>query len=90
VLLPQESDPVEDLLRPLPCGIQALPEVGILLLELIDSFRAHARPACCYLHCLHTRLGLKGAPPETCQLVAEVADELLKLGKCRSFRTFAV
>jgi hypothetical protein len=90
VLLSQEPNAVEDLLGPCPRRFQPALEVGVFLFEAIHSFRIYSRPSRCGIECLDSRLRLKRAAAERCQLFTKMAYQLLKLLEGFDVRTFAV
>ena len=90
MLLSQEANAIEYLARARARCFKPALEIGVFLFQLVDSFRIHARPACCGIEGLHSRLGLECAAAERCQLVTEMPDQLLKLLKGFYVRTFAV
>jgi hypothetical protein len=90
VLLAEKANPLENLSRPLSGDLESFLEIGILMLELLDFLRAHARPTGCGFTCLKPRFRLKRATPEGRQLVAEMPNELLELLERVDVRTFAV
>ena len=90
MLLAKESDPVQNLASPGASRLQSLPQIGILALEPLDSFRRDFRAAARSFNCLHPRFRLQGAPAEGCQLVAKMTNELLKLVECLHVRMIAV
>jgi hypothetical protein len=90
VLLSEESDPVDHLLGAGAGGLETSGEAGVLALEKLHALRRHDPFDAGDLEAFEARFGLKRAPPEGCQLVAEMLDELLQLTERGSFRSYAV
>lgn len=79
MLLPEESHPVENLLRARSCRLEALLQLRVLDFQPLDAFGVDPAPAGSRLERLYTTLGLERATTERCELVAKVTNELLKL-----------
>ena len=90
MLLPEEANPVEHLTGSRAGSLESFPELGVLTLELFNSLGSHLAAPTRSLDCLHPGFGLQSATAKAGQLVAKMADELLKLVKCFHVRTIAV
>lgn len=90
MLLAEKANSVEDLPRALPGHVEALSEIGVLFLELVEPLRAHVTLARSAIDCLDPRFSLKRTTPEVCKLVTEMPHELLELVECFDVRTFVV
>ena len=90
MLLAKETNPVQDLPGSGAGGLEPLAKLCILPLEPLDALGRDLGTSTRPLNRLHPGFGLQRAPAEARELVAEVADELLKLVKAFHFRTIAV
>ena len=90
MLLPEKTNPVEDLPGSRARRLQSLAKLSIFQLESLDSLRGDLRCAARSFHCFHPSLGLKGAATEARELVAKMTNELLKLEKRFDVRTIVV
>jgi hypothetical protein len=90
MLLAKETDTLENLARTLPRHVEPLPEVGILLLQLVETLGTHVSLARRAIDCLDPRFRLKRTTPEVRKLFTEMPDELLQLVESFDVRTFAV
>jgi hypothetical protein len=90
MLLSKKANPLENLTGALPRYVEPLPEVGILLLQLVEALGAYMALARCTIDCLDPRFSLKRTTPEVCKLFTEMPDELLQLVEGFDVRTFVV
>jgi hypothetical protein len=90
VLLPEKSHTIQYLPGPGARGLETTLEVGVFLLEPIDSLRIHFRSPGSSIDRLHSRLGLLRATPKRRELVAKMFYKLLQFFKRCDIRTFAV
>jgi hypothetical protein len=90
VLLPEKANTIEHLPRACASCLEALPEICVFHLEALDALGIHSRSTWRGLEHLHPRFCLQGAPAESCKLVTQVTNELVKLVECLLFRKSAV
>jgi hypothetical protein len=90
MLLSEEPDPIDHLLGPLARGGETFRETRVLALEKLHPFRRNDAFHSRRLESFEPRLRLERAAAERRQLVTEVLDQLLKLRKGGSFRSYAV
>ena len=90
MLLAEEPYTVENLAGSRASSFKALAKVRVLPFEPFDSLGSDLAGSTRPFHRFHAGFGLKRPAAEAGELVAQVADELLKLPKCFYFRTIAV
>ena len=89
MLLPQETDTVQNLSRARSRALQPLTKNGVLHLQLFHPFGIDPPARRCFQR-LHPRLGAQRPPSEARQLITQVSHELLQLLESFDVRTFAV
>jgi hypothetical protein len=90
VLLSEEPDAIDHLLRARAGRLQPAVETGVLALQKLNALGGdHALASRC-LESLEASLSLQSAATECGELVTEMLYELLELGERCCFRTYAV
>jgi hypothetical protein len=82
VLLPEKPDAIEHLPSARSGLFQTGFKIGVLAFQPINVLGADTFGARNALQRLHSRFGLLRPLTKRCQLVAEMADELLEVAKC--------
>jgi hypothetical protein len=90
MLLPQESNAVDHLLRSGTRGIEAVGEPRVLFLEELNTLGGHHSLYARRLQAFDARLGLQSTAAEGCELVTKMLDQHLQLRERGYFRTYAV
>jgi hypothetical protein len=90
MLLAKKANTVEHLPRSRARGFEALFQVRVFPFQTLHTLGIHPCAAGRGFELLHTSFSLKRATPESCELVSEMMDELLKLLECLNLRTFVV
>ena len=90
MLLPQETHAIEYLASPGARGFEPTLEIGIFLLELLNSLGIQLGAPGGRVERLHTRLRMKRALPEGRELIPQMSHELVQLVKRFDVRSFAV
>lgn len=90
MLLPEEADAIENLAGSGARRFEALFQLGVFHLQFFHALGADAHAARGRIDRLDSRLRLKRAATEARQLIAKMANELLKLVEGKRVRTFAV
>jgi hypothetical protein len=90
VLLPEEANPVDHLLRSGASRLEAAAETGVFPLEELHALGGDDSFDSGRFQALETRLRLERAPAKGCQLVTEMLHQLLQLRERGYFRTCVV
>jgi hypothetical protein len=81
VLLSKESNAIEHLARFSASFFETKLQICVLTLELLDSFRARSRSARGRLERFDARLCVKRAATKRRELVTEMTNQLVEIGK---------
>jgi hypothetical protein len=81
VLLPEKSDAVDDLLGARTRCVETSGESGVFALEILNALRRDDSLHSRRLETLEPRLGLQCAASKGRELITEVMNQLLELGK---------